>query len=193
MSDYEKTYNRWIESTQKFDYYIVGVIGATLIILIRDLEIQEFGWNSEVMRAIGVFLLLVSFISGILRLERFHMLLRFEKEKIVLIEKRNRFSGGDISVLNEIDLSPLSSDEIQTLKERTEKDFIIIQKELRKAGGILNVSYNIRNLFFLLGLIVFFCAAFIDPLIAMSKEPAQQQSNRVSSAASLVWSQVSCR
>src|SRR5579883_2283499 len=132
MADYEKSYERWNDAIQKFDYYVVGVVGAGLVILIRDLEIERIDWNSSTVKAVGVLLLLISFLAGLYRLERQHMLLRLENEKIRTFGYRDRLKTGQKTVIKEFDYKTMSPEEVEALETRIDERYAIIGKQLKK-------------------------------------------------------------
>jgi hypothetical protein len=173
MSDYESSYARWNDAVQKFDYYVVGVIGAGLVVLLRDLKIDRFEWSSNTVKAAGVGFLLVSFLAGLVRLERQHMLLRFENEKIKLSGYRERLKTGTTNVIKESSYQKMTAAEIDALASQVDANFSAVQEALRRTGNRMALAYSVRNWTLLVGLIVLFSAVFVDPIAQSKKKPNQ--------------------
>ena len=171
MSTYEKTYDQWNDAVHKFDYYIVGIIGAGLVVLIRDLKIERLDFNSDMVRATGVFFLMISFITGLARLERQHMRLRFENEKIKISGYRERLKSNPTEVIRESNYERMTTEEVEKLSARVDANFAIIQESLKRTGRMMAATYSIRNWCLLAGLVLLFLSVFVDPILKPKTEP----------------------
>ena len=153
-------YDRWNEAVQKFDYYIVGIVGAGLVLLLRDLRVEQIGWTADTLRAGGVFLLLLSFIAGLIRLERFHMLLRFEHERLKIAPYRDAVKGGATNILREATYDQMTPEQIKAFETKLDRNHATLQKALAGLSTTMGRAYFLRNWSLLLGLLLLFCAAF---------------------------------
>jgi hypothetical protein len=169
MSAEESMYDHWKEAVQKFDYYVVGIVGTGLILLLRDLKIESIGFHSDFIRALGIFALLVSFIAGMLRLEKFHMLMRFEHEKLKRSRYRDAVKAGNSDIVRE-------STEIEALEKKLDSNHIVLQEALTGLGRTMNRAYSVRNWALLTGLLLLFFGAFAplpSPSVTQATPPPQ--------------------
>jgi hypothetical protein len=161
VSATESAYVRWNEAVQKFDYYLVGIVGAGVVLLLRDLRIEHLGFTSDCVRATGVFCLLLSFIAGLIRLERFHMFLRFEHEKLVRAPYREAIKGGNRNIVRESDLKTMSPEEVDAFEAQTDANHARLQAGLASTVRLMGRAYSIRNWTLFIGLFLLFAGAFV--------------------------------
>ena len=168
MSTTESAYVRWNEAVQKFDYYLVGVVGAGVVLLLRDLRIEHLGFTSDCMRAMGVFCLLLSFIAGLIRLERFHIFLRFEHERLARDPYREAIKSGNRNVVRESDSQTMSPEEVDTLETKMDMDHARLKAGRANTVQCMRIAYSFRNWALFIGLLLLFAGAFFP-----SPRPAQ--------------------
>ena len=159
---------RWSEAVQKFDYYLVGIIGAGVVLLLRDLRIEHLGFTSDCVRATGVFCLLLSFIAGLIRLERFHMFLRFDHERLARAPYREAIKSGNRNIVRESDMQTMSPEEVAAFEAQTDANHVRLKAGMASAVRLMGIAYAVRNSTLFIGLLLLFAGAFIP-----SPRPAQ--------------------
>ena len=161
MSTTESAYVRWNEAVQKFDYYLVGIVGAGVVLLLRDLRIEHLGFTSDCVRAIGVFCMLLSFIAGLIRLERFHMFLRFEHEKLVRAPYREAIKSGNRNIARESDMQIMSPEEVEAFEVQMDANHVRLRAGIASTVRLMGIAYSVRNWTLFIGLLLLFGGAFI--------------------------------
>jgi hypothetical protein len=66
-SDY--LYDRWLEGSQKFDYFVSGVTLALIGYLSANTAATALGWNASTLQLASLAVLLLSAVCGVKRLE----------------------------------------------------------------------------------------------------------------------------
>jgi hypothetical protein len=161
MSAQESMYDRWNEAVQKFDYYMVGIVGAGVILLLRDLKIEHVAFNSDTVRAGGVFFLLASFLAGLFRLEQFHLILRLEHERLKRAPYRDAVKAGNTNIVREETYERMTPEEVKEFERSLDKAHSAIQVKLDRVSRGAGTAYALRNWCLVAGLLLLFAGAFI--------------------------------
>ena len=62
-------YNYWRESTQRFDYFVTGLIGAGVAYIAQSYVPQKLGLNPSTLELLSLLILLSSFLCAFKRIE----------------------------------------------------------------------------------------------------------------------------
>jgi len=169
MSDSrEKLFLHWSNSIQKFDYYITGVIGASVIYLIKDHHSTRLGVNPSTIELGAIVALIVALFAGITRIERIVTILRVTHDLIPkeeLLKKLRSRSPGE-QILSETTLSPLTEEELAS--KGTQLSGVVQRaregrEAIRRASGIY---YSVRNVALGVGLLLLLAAKVSEPYLA---------------------------
>lgn len=177
MNTQESAYARWNEAVQKFDYYVVGIVGAGLVLLLRDFRVEHYGFSQDCFRAGGIFFLLVSFVAGLLRIERFHMFLRFEHARLVRMPYREAVKNGNTNILKEVEYQVMTPDEIQLFEKTLDESQMRLGEGIDSAVRQMGVAYSVRSWSLLIGLLLLFAAAFI-PVQRVTQSPKNRTTSQ---------------
>jgi len=69
MTEFNKLYDRYHESSQRFDYYLTGLAAAVLVYSVQSFDSGGYA-NYVWLAPIAWFFLVISVGAGLLRLER---------------------------------------------------------------------------------------------------------------------------
>lgn len=147
----------WRESSQKFDYFVAGLVGALVAYVGQSFTAEPIGLNPGSLELLALFLLIASFWSGFKRIEANTETLRltFERNRAddLLIELRNGFEGGRIS--RDIHSGrPLSPSEQQALLTKYSNDSNAADKHLGTYATKAYRYYHGRNYLLIGGFIL---------------------------------------
>jgi len=166
MDEYENTFQRWHDSLQKFDYYVVGIVGAGLIVLIRDLKIATLGLNSPTVEGVAIVFLFFSFWAGLRRLEKAHMVRRFENELVRNSSYRNaiKTGGPETAFIKDSTFKRRTSEESAKLEANLDRRHTSINAKIERTIEKMAWYYSLRDGMLIAGLILLLISRFIDPL-----------------------------
>ncbi|MFM9912092.1 MAG: hypothetical protein ACKVN9_00980 [Methylophilaceae bacterium] len=149
-------YQTWENAQEKFDYFILGVIGALCAYLSQHIVPAPLALNTGTLELISLIILIASAIAGFLRLEAAVNLFSVAHQKLSLSEKKGQL------VSNFQGSSMLNTQTGQTL---TPKEVVIEVAAIDKALPVLDetseslkrktvVLYKARNYLLLIGFLL---------------------------------------
>lgn len=147
-----KAYELWSDESQRFDYFILGLIGAVTAYVAQNLKPEKLGWSPFTLELVGLVLLIASAMCGFRRAESnigvlkyTHQRLEWEAQLSSLVEVYN---GQAVrSNLGEI-LSPEQAEKRAANLREAISNIAKLQEQAATASGR---AYLYRNYLLLFG------------------------------------------
>lgn len=94
MSDSnDKLFFHWSESSQKFDYYAVGLVATAVVYLAGKYEPARLGWNPATIDLLAIVALLIAFFAGLIRLQMTVTILRVTNDLVAREARLTELKG----------------------------------------------------------------------------------------------------
>lgn len=149
-------FDNWKTSQEKFDYFILGVIGALCAYLSQNIELAPLGYNSSTMELLALMTIFLSGIAGFLRLEEAIELHALNHHQLHLNEKKgqlvSKFSGGPM--LNSETGEVLSPHQVAIEVGAIDHVMPEIKGKIQKYTSRSSIYYKLRNIFLLIGFLM---------------------------------------
>jgi hypothetical protein len=153
----DKLYTNWRESTEKFDYFILGVISALCAFIGQGYKASKLGLNANTLELIALLLLVLAAVAGFRRIEKTLLVTFINHRQLHAYEAR----GGMIAkmpegrtLINEATGQTYSPQEaVQRVAELTKsiEQFELQLEPIKKAAMR---QYHLRNGLTLIGFLL---------------------------------------
>ena len=146
-------YENWNRAQEKFDYFILGVIGALCAYLTQNLNPSALGLNPATAELLAVVFLMSSAIIGFLRVETGITIFSINHKQLSLSEKKgglvSNFQGAPL--LNEETGQVFTAQQIVNELEVIDKAAPLLKSEIERLCEKSVFLYKLRNYFLLIG------------------------------------------
>ncbi|MFC1785565.1 hypothetical protein ACFL0J_08070 [Candidatus Neomarinimicrobiota bacterium] len=152
---YIQAFNASRQYQNKFEYFFMGVILASLSLSVQ-IKIPEEATSLYLLIASWI-LFLISFLSGLFRFERINMFFRIEAEKLSFYKKRNNFTEakeGQLTLLKD-SKSEWKPEEIIEQISKFEGLLESADRFISYYNKQSSIAYQIQKWGFLFGLVSF--------------------------------------
>ena len=164
---HEKLFLHWSDSVQKFDYYLTGLLGASVVYLIKEYQPTIVGLNISTVELLAIICLIISLFAGITRIERNVTILRITHDLLpretFLKTLRMRSPGQEI--LSEESLEVLSPEEIHAMEIEISETVKIAKEARDKLSRGSEILYSVRNVTLATGIILLLLAKVVKPYL----------------------------
>jgi hypothetical protein len=156
-----KIFDSWREASQKFDYFVTGLIGALVAFIGQSFKPVPVGVNPGTLELASLLLLVISFWAGFKRIERNteNLRLTFERNRLEdqLIEMRTAKESGNIAIGMQTG-KPLSDAERDKLIESIQGQYNAKHQLLIDFSNSAYRFYHWRNYLLIFGFVLLLVA-----------------------------------
>ena len=149
-------YDAWKNSQEKFDYFILGVIGALCAYLSQSIDIGPLGVNSSTLQLVALLTILLAGVAGFLRLESAVELFGLSHHRLHLNEKKGQlvsnFKGGP--VLNSKTGQVLQPHEVVVEVKAIDQVLPDLEIKMKRVQSKTVTYYRARNVLLLIGFLM---------------------------------------
>jgi len=149
-------YDSWKTSQEKFDYFILGVIGALCAYLSQNIQTAPLGFNSPTLELTGLLVILVAGIAGFLRLEAAVELYGLSHHRLHLNEKKGQlvsnFNGGPL--INSQTGQIYSPGDVTLEVGAIDEVLPDLDRKMNRLQSKTLFYYRLRNYFLLVGFLI---------------------------------------
>lgn len=158
-----KAYDAWRDEAQRFDYFILGLIGALAAYVAQNLKPQRLGWSPFTLELVGLFLLVAAAFFGFRRIEhnvallrQTHARLEWEDNLASIVEN---YRGNAVRTnLGEV----LSPDDIERRAQDLRASITKIGKLQEATATASGKNYQRRNWCLLAGFLILIVARILQ-------------------------------
>jgi hypothetical protein len=172
----EKLFFHWSESSQRFDYYVTGLVAAAVVYLIKEYHPAPIGLNPPTIELVAIVLLAVSLFAGLTQLESKVTILRvthdLSPKEEFLKKLRTRRPGQKIASektpsvdLSEAEITAMESN-LGTVVEKA-------KKSRDRHRTICKYCYTVRNVGLLAGILLLLLAKVETPYLGSPNQSVQ--------------------
>lgn len=151
---------RWRESTEKFDYFILGVVGALCAYISQTYKVERLGINPGTLELLALLTLVLAAVFGFRRIEATllsaainHRILHSNERRGVLVSVA-RSGPGFNTETGQTYTPEYASEEIPRINEQLKQ----LQPKLIAAQKDALRQYKLRNAFTLIGFLMLLAA-----------------------------------
>ena len=149
-------YENWNRAQEKFDYFILGVIGALCAYLTQNMTPTALGLNPSTTELLAIVFLMLSAIAGFLRLETGINIFSINHQQLSLSEKKgsltSSFDGN--SLINKETGQVLTPQQIDNEVKLTNIAIPVLNDKIERLNKKAVVLYNLRNYLLLFGFLL---------------------------------------
>lgn len=156
----DSVYEKWRESTEKFDYFILGVLGALCAYISQTYKPDRIGINPGTLELLALLVLVLGAIFGFRRIESTnqttlinHKMLHANERRGVMVSVLQSGPGTNLQT-GETYTPEFARKEIENLTQQLNQ--LKLQVESAKQGALK--AYKLRNRFILLGFLMLLAA-----------------------------------
>jgi len=162
MTDnHSKIFDSWREASQKFDYFVTGLIGALVAFIGQSFSPVPVGINPGTLELASLLILVISFWAGFKRIERNteNLRLTFERNRLEdqLIELRTAKETGNVAFGMQTG-QPLSAVERDKLLESMQGQYNAKHQLLIAFSNSAYRFYHGRNYLLIVGFLLLLVA-----------------------------------
>ena len=161
----DNLYASWRESTEKFDYFILGVICAMCAFISQTYKPAQVGMNAGTLELIALLVLVLASVVGFRRIERVLLVTMLNHRELHAYEARGamvaKMSGGK-TLINEA-TGPIYTPEAaaKRVSELTKTiEQLTVERVPVQAAALR--SYKLRNAFTLIGFLLLLTARVLS-------------------------------
>jgi len=156
-----KIFDSWREASQKFDYFVTGLIGALVAFIGQSFNPVPVGLNPGTLELVALLILIVSFWAGFKRIESNteNLRLTFERNRLEdqLIDLRTVTESGNVAYGMHTG-QPLSDIERDKLIDSMQTQYNTKDQYLKAFSDRAHRFYHWRNYLLILGLLLLVAA-----------------------------------
>lgn len=149
-------YQTWANAQEKFDYFVLGVIGALCAYLSQSIAPAPLAFNAGTLEIFALIVFIASAISAFLRLETAITLYSVGHQLLSLSEKKGQlvsnFEGG--SMINKQTGQVLTVKKVAIEVAVIDKALPELEKSVESLKQKTVVLYNVRNYLLLTGFLL---------------------------------------
>ena len=149
-------YENWKTSQEKFDYFILGVIGAFCAYVSQNITFSKLGVNGSTFELISLLIVLLSGVIAFLRLQTGIELHLINHRKLHLSEIKGQLTknyNGD-SILNVKSGEVLQPEEIEQQIYSINKTLPELAKKADEKMSVSTLQYKLRNYLLIIGFLL---------------------------------------
>ena len=153
----DKLYATWRDSTEKFDYFILGVTGALCAFISQTYKPVKIGINAGTLEVIALLILVLAVVAGFRRLEKTLLITAINHQELHAYEARGGMVANlkpDQQILNQATgqvFSPeAATKRIAELTESIEQ----LQRQVAPIQQVAERHYHARNYLTLIGFLL---------------------------------------
>jgi hypothetical protein len=156
-----KVFDLWRESTQKFDYFVAGLIGALLAFIGQSFASDKLGINPSSLELLALLLLVFAFLCAFKRIESNNETLRLtyqrDRSDDQMIELRNAKDSGQLA--RDVKTGEVLSQEgVAELMNNYAAKSQIAESHLKSFSTKAYYYYHFRNYTLILGFLLLLAA-----------------------------------
>jgi len=149
-------FDNWKTSQEKFDYFILGVIGALCAYLSQNIALQPLGVNSSTLELLALLVVLLSGIFGFLRIEYSVEAHGINHQQLHLSQKKGQlvtnYSGG--LMVNTHTGEALTPKDARVEIRAIEQALPVIETQIIRLQSKTGTYYKLRNYCLLIGFLM---------------------------------------
>ena len=149
-------YQTWANAQEKFDYFILGVIGALCAYLSQNISPAPLTFNAGTLEIISLVVFIASAIVAFLRLEAAITLYSLGHQRLSLLEKKGQlvgnFEGG--SMINKQTGQVFTAKKVTIEVTAINKALPELDKAIESLKQKTVALYNARNYLLLTGFLI---------------------------------------
>jgi hypothetical protein len=153
----DKLYTTWRDSTEKFDYFILGVTGALCAFISQTYKPVKIGVNAGTLEVIALLILVFAVIAGFRRLEKTLLITAINHQELHANEAR----GGMVAnlkpaqnILNQATGQIYSPEAAATRIAALTKSIEQLQQQVAPVERAAERHYHVRNYLTLIGFLL---------------------------------------
>jgi hypothetical protein len=157
----DKLHSNWRDSTEKFDYFILGIISALCAFIGQGYKPTMLGVNPSTLELIALLLLVLAAVSGFRRIEKTLLATLINHKQLHAYEAR----GGMITKIPEGKmLINEATGQIYTPQQAGQrvadltKSIEYFENQLKPVSKAAERQYHLRNALTLIGFLLLLCA-----------------------------------
>ena len=149
-------YEKWRESTEKFDYFVLGVLGALCAYVSQTYKAERLGFNPGTLDLLAVLVLVLAAVFGFRRIEAVNLATRINHRILYANERRGVLvsviqTGPGINTQTGQTYTPeYAASQVPQLTKQIEQ----LKPELEGAKKNAQRYYRLRNAFTLVGFLM---------------------------------------
>ncbi|WP_372014323.1 hypothetical protein [Pseudoxanthomonas sp. 10H] len=153
----DRLYDTWRTSAEKFDYFVLGILGALCAYIANGFEAEVIGANPKTLELVALAALFGSALCGFFRVESTILLTRLNHKYLRANEQRGlltqQISSGS-TFLNSATGQIYSLQHAQAEIAAIEQALPSINKQMESAGRRAEATYASRNRLVVLGFLL---------------------------------------
>lgn len=160
-------YAKWRESTEKFDYFVLGVLGALCAYISQHYKPERIGLNSGTLELLALLVLVLGAVLGFRRIEAInqatlinHQILHSYEKRGVLVSVLQNGPGTNTQT-GETYTPEYATHEIPKLKQKLEH----LQPRLAATQARALQHYHQRNALTLIGFLMLLAAKLFSAYV----------------------------
>ncbi len=156
----DSLYHKWRESTEKFDYFMLGVLGALCAYLAQSYKPSQVGFNPGTLELLALLTLVLGAVTGFRRIEATNLVTRLSHQSLYANESRGAMvsviqNGPGVNTQTGQSYTPESA--LQETERLSQQLRVLTQQlELVKAQALRR--YHLRNSLALIGFLMLLAA-----------------------------------
>ena len=155
----DKVFEAARDAQLKFDYFILGLIGAIFAFIGQSFESDRIGLNPSTLELVSLLMLLVAAVCGFKRIESMNLTMRLNALNLRMQEERGMLSEGiGRSGINRATGEHISAEQISAKLEALNEVIPTSDEQIRKAQSTTLRNYKLRNRFLLAGFVTLLAA-----------------------------------
>ena len=153
-------WEHWHQSSEKLDYFILGISAALTAYVGQHLALAPLGVNPSTAQLLSLLLFAASVLAGLQRLRAVVTALSIEKTRLLAYQRAGQLKTLLLNPKSSV-LVDSSSGQTYTLEqaraeaERSEKEYADVQKKSDQWSGRADRAYNLRDWFLTAGVVVY--------------------------------------
>lgn len=151
----DRLFESTMASQQKFDYFVLGVVGALCAFIGQAFNPGQLGYNPSTMQLVSLLTLVASAVAGFRRIESCNLLMQINSKYLRMQEQRGVLSANVGSPLINHSTGEVHSPQQVAMEIAVLNQAIpLAQEQMEKVGKRVEWAYFLRNWLLLVGFLM---------------------------------------
>ena len=162
----DKLYEASMGAQQKFDYFVLGIVGALCAFVGESFKPTPLGLNPSTLEFLSLLMLVSSAVAGFLRIQGTNQLMRMNSHYLRMQEEKGAMTSVLGSpIINRGTGEIFSADQVAAKVSALEEVVPTAREALDKVGRATLRTYNARNWLLLFGFLLLLLSKVWDAYV----------------------------